>query len=146
MYQSWVPIAAAGHRLSFLRALLVGTNPCIPRTPHKTCRLGDALTQSSRYHNLPVARDSNPCVCPYFLRPLGRRHCHELYCPARSLLSLTLVFMQTSRFLNFDANLSALENVYIYFSVITYIVIYIFFLLYIAFSSWRWHHSRLCIY
>lgn len=58
MYQSLVPIAAAGHRLSFLGALLVGTNPCIPRTPHKTCRLGDALTQSSRHPNLPIVRDA----------------------------------------------------------------------------------------
>ena len=46
-----------GHRftripgLSFRGSLLVCINCCIPDTPHKTCRFGDALTHSTSHHN-----------------------------------------------------------------------------------------------
>ncbi|ROI16091.1 hypothetical protein DPX16_7144 [Anabarilius grahami] len=44
------------HHCSFLGPLLIDTDHCRPGTPHKSCSLGDALTQSSSHHNLVLVK------------------------------------------------------------------------------------------
>ncbi|KAF7653380.1 hypothetical protein LDENG_00083740 [Lucifuga dentata] len=54
------------HWLSFLGPLLVGTDCCIPGTPHKTCHFGDALTQSSSHHRLAIVRAAQILMFAHF--------------------------------------------------------------------------------
>lgn len=59
---TWFPF----HRLFFLEELLVGTNPCIPGTSHKTCCAGDALTQSSRHTVCPLFKIALILILAHF--------------------------------------------------------------------------------
>lgn len=76
---------------SVFRPLFVGSNLCILRAPHKTCRFGDAWTKwSSKFASLSnslkwlylrifTSNLGTDCLlAAWYVQPLARHHCNEI--------------------------------------------------------------------
>lgn len=112
----WLPIASVNlgcspvHRFYFLGLLLVGTNHCIPGTPHKICCFGDALIFVIVAQIFPLVHIScfqhinfetwlfTCCLtpCSYSLQPINRYNAMVDLCifPASTILLNLIHFVQ----------------------------------------------------